>query len=142
MSNQINFIFTGIYAAQNVQMEVVSIDATVNSRHSSVERLLMEQQVSHQCLYRYVEEIGYATMLATKRSAGVTPEMNLRECVTCKPLPSANKAAHFGFKPQRRRHQKSKTGISVAPTKRTHVLQKKYSLFYSRTTRWRTVPMK
>ena len=33
--------------------------------------------------HRYVEENGSAAMLAAKRSAGVTPEMNLRECVTC-----------------------------------------------------------
>ena len=32
-------------------------------------------------------------------------------------LPSGNKAAHFGFETQRRRHQKSKTGVSVAPQK-------------------------
>ena len=31
---------------------------------------------------RYVEEIGSAAMLAAKRSAGVAPEVNLRECVT------------------------------------------------------------
>ena len=30
---------------------------------------------------------------------------------------NANKAAHFGFETQRRRHQKSKTGISVAHKK-------------------------
>ena len=40
---------------------------------------------------------GSAAMLAAKRSAGVTPEVNLREHVTCMPLPSVNKAAHFGF---------------------------------------------
>ena len=38
------------------------------------------------------------------------------------PPPSANKGAHSGFEPQRKRHQKSK--ISVAPTKRTHVIPK------------------
>ena len=31
---------------------------------------------------RYVEETGSAAMLAAKRSAGVAPEVNLRECVT------------------------------------------------------------
>ena len=41
---------------------------------------------------------------------GVAPEVNLREHVTCTPLPSANKAAYSGFETQRRRHQKSKTG--------------------------------
>ena len=56
-----------------------------------------------------------AAMLATKRLAGVTPEVNLRECVIHTPLPSANKAAHPGFETQRRHHQKSKTGVSVAP---------------------------
>ena len=56
--------------------------------------------------HRYVEEIGLA---------GVAPDMNLRECLTCIPPPSANKAAHFGFEPQRRHHQKSKTEVSVAP---------------------------
>ena len=56
-------------------------------------------------------------MLATKRSAGVTPEVNLRECVTHMPLYSSNKAAHCGFETQRRRHQKSDTGVSVAPQK-------------------------
>ena len=32
-------------------------------------------------------------------------------------LPSVNKAAHSGFEIQRRHHQKSKTGVSVAPQK-------------------------
>ena len=31
---------------------------------------------------RYVEENGLAAMLTTKRLAGVTLEVNLRECVT------------------------------------------------------------
>ena len=43
--------------------------------------------------------------------------MNLRKCVTCTPLPIANKAAHSGFEAQRRHHQKSKTGVLVAPQK-------------------------
>ena len=52
----------------------------------------------------YVEEIHLAVMLAAKRLAGVTPEVNLRQPVTCMPLPSANKAAHSGFETQRRCH--------------------------------------
>ena len=54
-------------------------------------------------------------MLAAKRSAGVAPKVNLRKCVIGTPLPSVNKAAHSGIETQRRRHQKSKTGVSVAP---------------------------
>ena len=41
---------------------------------------------------RYVEETNLAAILATKRSAGVTPEVNLRKGVTHMPPPSANKA--------------------------------------------------
>ena len=59
---------------------------------------------------RYVEEIGSAAMLAAKRLAGITPDVNLRENVTCMPLPNANKAAHSGFETQRRHHQKSIKG--------------------------------
>ena len=64
---------------------------------------------------KYVEEIGSAALLAAKRSAGVTPEVNLRQCVTHRPPPSVNKAAHSGFETQRRHYQKSKTGVSVVP---------------------------
>ena len=36
--------------------------------------------------HTYVEENGLAAMLATKRSAGVTTVVNLRQCVTFAPL--------------------------------------------------------
>ena len=44
-----------------------------------------------------MEENDSATMLTAKRSAGVKAEMNLNECVTCTPPPSANKTGHSGF---------------------------------------------
>ena len=66
---------------------------------------------------KYVEENGSAAILATKRSAGVAPEVNLREHVKCMPPPIVNNASHFGFETERRHHQKSKTGVSVAPQK-------------------------
>ena len=56
-----------------------------------------------------------AIILVTKRSAGVTPEVNLGEYVTCMPLSSANKAADYGFNTQRRHYQTSEIGVSVAP---------------------------
>ena len=40
--------------------------------------------------HRYVEEIGSAVMLSSKRSAGVAPKVHHREHVTCMPLPSVN----------------------------------------------------
>ena len=67
--------------------------------------------------HKYVEMIGLAAILAAKRSAGVTAEVNLKECVIHTPLLSMNKAAHSGFETQRRHHKKSKTGVSVAPLK-------------------------
>ena len=63
-------------------------------------------------------------ILATKRSAGVALEVNLREYTSCIPPPSANKAAHSGFEIQRRCHQKSKTGTSVAPRNGLYVSSK------------------
>ena len=62
--------------------------------------------------HRHMEENGSATMLATKRSVGVAPEVNLREYVTHTPLPSTNKTAHSVFETQRRCHQECKTGVS------------------------------
>ena len=47
---------------------------------------------------------GSAAMLAAKRLAGVTSEVNLREHVICTPLLSANKGAQSCFETQRRRH--------------------------------------
>ena len=64
-------------------------------------------------------------MLAAKRSAGVAPQVNCPEHVTCMPLPSVNKTDQFSFETQRRHHQKSKTGVSVAPQKGLiYILQK------------------
>ena len=76
--------------------------------------------------HKYVEESGLVAILVMKRSAGVTPLVNLRECDT---LPSSmNKAA------QRRHHQKSKTEVSVAPQKilmASKILKKRKKSFWS-----------
>ena len=47
-----------------------------------------------------MKEIGLAAMLATKRSAVVAPDVNLRECVICMLLLNVNKAVHSGFEPK------------------------------------------
>ena len=49
---------------------------------------------------RYLEEISSAAMLATKRSSGVTPEVNLRERISRMPPPSANKATTLALNPR------------------------------------------
>ena len=64
--------------------------------------------------HRYVEEISLAAMLATKRSAGVTPEVNLREYVTHTPVQIRLPTLPLKL----REDQRSKTGVSVAPQKR------------------------
>ena len=66
---------------------------------------------------KYVKENSSAVMLATKRSTGVAPEVNLMDRISRMPLPSENKTAHSGFETQRGRPKKSKTGESVAPQK-------------------------
>ena len=55
-------------------------------------------------------------MLAAKRSAHVTPEVNLREYISRMPQLSANKVAHSGLA-NKRCHKKPKTGVSVATQK-------------------------
>ena len=58
-----------------------------------------------------------AIMLAVKRSAGVAPEVNLGECILhLPPQKQANKAdpTLALLKPQRRFHQKFKTGVPLA----------------------------
>ena len=55
----------------------------------------------HVC--KYADSKGLAVMLACKQSAGDAPEVNLR--------------IHPGFEIQGTHHQKSKTGVSVAPRK-------------------------
>ena len=62
----------------------------------------------------YVDEYRSAAMLAGKKSVGVTPEVNLKECTSCMPLPTVNKAAHSGFEIHSRHHQK---GVLVTPQK-------------------------
>ena len=59
-------------------------------------------------------------MLAAMKSAGVAPEVNLKEHLTHKPLQNTNKAAHSDFKIPRGDVQNR--GIS-GQTKRTYVFQ-------------------
>ena len=65
---------------------------------------------------KYVDQKGSASMLVTKRSAGVAAEVNLRN-----PLHTGNDAykwrIHPGFENQGTYHQKSKTGVSMTPLK-------------------------
>ena len=56
-----------------------------------------------------------AAILTLYTGKGVTPEVNLRECISNMFLSCVNKAACSGFENQRRCHQKSKTEESVAP---------------------------
>ena len=72
-----------------------------------------------------MEENDLAAILAAKRSAGVTPEVNLREHVTHMPPPSVNKAAYSGFETQRdvtRSCPAVHRGISGS-AKRTYIMQ-------------------
>ena len=63
---------------------------------------------------RYMEESS-AAMLSTKSSAGVAPEVNLRECVVCMPLPNVNRAVY--------REEIIQNRVSFGRNKKTYVLQ-------------------
>ena len=65
---------------------------------------------------KYVDRKGSAAMVASVQSAGVAPEVNLR-ITTGKKLCKSKKGMNPGFETQGRHHQKSKTGVSVAPRK-------------------------
>ena len=70
--------------------------------------------VSRQCLYMYEDQKGFGAMLDIQRSVGVTSEVNMRS-----PLHAGEQVLkstiHPGFETQGRHHQKSKTGVSLAP---------------------------
>ena len=46
---------------------------------------------------KYMDEKGSTAMLAVKKSAGVTPEINISECISGTPLQNVNKASDYGF---------------------------------------------
>ena len=84
----------------------------VGSRPSSTQ--ISTNAYRHVC--KYVDQKGSTAMLTSIQSAGVAPEVNLRNSLyageeACK------RGIHPGFETQGRRHQKSKTGVSVAPPK-------------------------
>ena len=66
----------------------------------------------HVC--RYVDQKGSAAMLTSLESAGVAPEVNLRITQARK---APKKGSTLALKPGVRYHQKSNTGVSVAPGK-------------------------
>ena len=73
-------------------------------------------------VHRWVKENVLVAMLATRRPAGVAPEVNLRKHVTRMPLLSASKAVHPGLKPRGDTARSPKQGFQW-PHKRTYVLQ-------------------
>ena len=81
---------------------------------------------------KLVDENGLAALLATKRSAGVTPEGNLMNL-----LHACDKACkweiHTGFVTQGRCHQESKPEVSVARQKGL-MFSKQIKKYYINTT--------
>ena len=65
---------------------------------------------------RNVDQKGLAAMLISIQSAGVTPEVNLRNSLHAGDK-ACKRVIHPGFETQGRHCQKSKTGVSVAPRK-------------------------
>ena len=53
-----------------------------------------------------------SAILTLYTGKGVTPEVNLRECIPCMFLPYVNKAVQSGFYNKRGYHHESKTEVS------------------------------
>ena len=67
---------------------------------------------------KYIEERPVTGCYAGRQEVGRCHIRGESQRTTsCTPLPSANNADHSGFETLRKRHQKSKTGVSVAPEK-------------------------
>ena len=58
---------------------------------------------------------GKSDWLAIYTGKSVALEVNLRKRISHTPLQSMDKVAHSAFETQRRCHQKSETGVPVAP---------------------------
>ena len=67
-------------------------------------------------VHKYVDQKGLTAMRAIIRSAGVAPEMNLKNPLNAD-TEACKRGIHPGFENQGRLHQKSKTGYQVAPQK-------------------------
>ena len=74
----------------------------------------------------YTPGVCSATLLATKRSAGVTPEVNLRECLTRTPPPGTNKAAHSGRSPKQGYQWPHKKNLCPPKITKKHLSQTLY----------------
>ena len=75
---------------------------------------------------RYIEENSLVAILASKRLAGVTPDVNLIEHVKHMPLLTVNKVADYGFETQKRCRQSLKQGYKcpqkdLCPTKKIKI---------------------
>ena len=91
-----------------------------------VEHLCSEWEIPHSNpsilpLLTHVGNVTGTAMPAVNRLAGVAPEVNLRSNMQARKHASN---IHPGFETQGKGHQKSKTGVSVAPQK-GHVSSKK-----------------
>ena len=73
-------------------------------------------------VYKNRDQKSFTTMLDIKSSAGVTPQVNLRN-----PLHPGKEVHKYEipvcFETRGRRHRKSKAGVSVVTQKRTNVFQ-------------------
>ena len=66
------------------------------------------------CLHKCVDQKGSAAALVVNRSAGITPEVDLRNVLYAD---KEEQGIHRAFETQARFHQISKTGLSMVPQK-------------------------
>ena len=108
-------LFSGIQCTAAIRIGKFNcVDFNFNSQLSIFNNYWQNKDWKIKMLARTWIKNGPAAMLAAKMSAGVAPEVKLRN-----PLHTNDEACKWGINPvigtQGRHHQKSKTGVSVAP---------------------------
>ena len=87
----------------------------------------MERGISlSSSIYAWSQLLGRVAILADKRSAGVTPVVNLRECIKCMPLPNVNNAVHSSFEIQRSTSESTKRTFVLETLKTSNTSSDKY----------------
>ena len=81
-----------------------------------ISNLTVRHVAGHVC--RYVDQKGSAAMLTSKQSAGVAPEVNLRNSTQTRMPASERSTLALKLRADATRtSEKSKTGVSVTPRK-------------------------
>ena len=115
---EIKYIIQGNYMQVHVQLSKYNSSVQLHVVHHYIRYNREPWTSTNACRHicRYVDRKGLAAMLTSIQSAGVAPEVNLRNSLHIGDK-ARKRGIHPGFETQGRHCQKSKTEVSVAPRK-------------------------